>query len=368
MQHNLPIFVSASSAMEDISSPEKYDLRRRSSLDTFDSDIPPYMFQDMLTSDSSSYSYSKGFDISLEHSIISSQEVSWLHLHGESSTTTSSSTSTDVSSIYWKEHCRKSKRWQTILLSSSDEATTIEQHHQLSSNTGGGEKEQLQLHSLSSTDTWGDQLNFPLHCIGSLQASHLTPEGQLISTTPIDIVDSSLSKSENTSCSSLKPGDYICESYNSITDARDIHDAIDRTFWWFARSGYEVTEAVYWAIRSLTYFYAVEILRAEQAGARPLKRELPPLNPRFESGEIPRGLPDYVKCIITIDGLYSKDLRGITTKQAAGRTHRKARWFPPQTVSVREIPIRELDDPPDDSSGITQTEVDWCMTGEGWFD
>jgi len=40
---------------------------------------------------------------------------------------------------------------------------------------------------------------------------------------------------------------------------------------------------------------------------------------------------------------------------------------PPITIYVREIPIGELDDPPDETSGLTQTEAYWYMTGDGWL-
>jgi len=129
-----------------------------------------------------------------------------------------------------------------------------------------------------------------------------------------------------------------------------------------------LTLSIYWAVRSLPVFYAPILAQAMQNGEVPLPLvddEDWPDEPSEgdDDGDL-SGLPEWLSYILTLDDLHEQGLSDITRRRVQVSGRRRRRLIPPAQLYIDDIPVRELDDPPDsrdlDSgcSGITE-ELSW---------
>jgi len=100
-----------------------------------------------------------------------------------------------------------------------------------------------------------------------------------------------------------------------------------------------ISQSTFWAIRSLPTFYADTIKTAIEHGAKAImdiaEKDYPHIDTKMESMEEPLETPYYVHFILMRDGLYQKDMIGIT-KRTYTQTIRptKSRWRPPWIIPL----------------------------------
>ena len=72
----------------------------------------------------------------------------------------------------------------------------------------------------------------------------------------------------------------------------------------------------------------------------------PPYHEEFGGGQV---YPDWLIFFLTVDNVYERHLRGVTTRQATSQQRRsiwnRRDWY------EKDIPVKELHDPPDSSEG-----------------
>jgi len=137
-------------------------------------------------------------------------------------------------------------------------------------------------------------------------------------------------------------------------EAQQIHCLVNRAVHWLLGNTldnrFPLSSSIYWAIRSLPVFYAADIREAQQQGAPPIidlhEEEWPDPPDREELGD-GQIYPDWL--VFILDEVYERHLCSITTRRATLQRRRSLwnlqKWY------VKDIPVRELDDPPDSSEG-----------------
>lgn len=134
-----------------------------------------------------------------------------------------------------------------------------------------------------------------------------------------------------------------------------IHGLIRRAQAWLIHCGRDNREAplsasIYWAIRSLRFVYARQILQVERQGALPLDNredddwpEPPSEEDTFDWNMVPL----WLYTLLTMDGTHEWGLR----REGTGNEHRLgefvSQWYNMADLTIAAIPERELDDPPD---------------------
>ena len=134
-----------------------------------------------------------------------------------------------------------------------------------------------------------------------------------------------------------------------------IHGLIRRAQAWLIHCGRDNREAplsasIYWAIQSLRFVYARQILQAERQGALPLDNredddwpEPPSEEDTFDWNMVPL----WLYTLLTMDGTHEWGLR----REGTGNEHRLgefvSQWYNMADLTIAAIPERELDDPPD---------------------
>ena len=115
-----------------------------------------------------------------------------------------------------------------------------------------------------------------------------------------------------------------------------------------------LSPSIYWSIRSLCYFYAASIQQAEQEGAPRHGRVDDDEWPEPPSGEDTYDwslVPNWLYDLINMENLHEWGLRDIRMQRGCFLGGNAQRVHAMMDLYIREIPTRELDDPPDGSDG-----------------
>ena len=138
-----------------------------------------------------------------------------------------------------------------------------------------------------------------------------------------------------------------------------IHRLVNRAIHWLLWNTADnrfpsISPSVYWAIRSLPVYYAMVMQEAHRAGAPPMIEMHDAEWPDAPDGEEQFGmemLPDWLTFILTLDNVHQWGLAGISNRRGDSATKRRSMWYMPDRLDVQDIPVRELDDPPDWGEG-----------------
>lgn len=203
--------------------------------------------------------------------------------------------------------------------------------------------------SCSTTDTWRPPA-FPLREIGALQSLHLNSNSEAGEPAELEreeetglvvlgeyssghyneemIPMGQESKADTSSQGSNTTSVY---THDSIAEATTLHRLIQRAIYWLlqhnTRTYYNtgITKALYWAIRSLTSFYAIQIDLAQLHGAHliqePEEADWPDEPHGGENGDITdlADLPEWLHYLLMMDNLFDQNLKEyIGAKDAEG--------------------------------------------------
>lgn len=157
---------------------------------------------------------------------------------------------------------------------------------------------------------------------------------------------------------------YDDASFHTINDSKETYKLVGRALTWLIHElckevDSRISQATYWAIRSLTTFYADAIKIAIEQGATTIRDiaecEYPQFDIQLKAMEEPLETPYYVHFILMRDGLYNKDMIGIaTTTYNPTIRPTKSRWAPPWIIPNEKIKTWEKHDSSDSvSSSIT---------------
>ena len=58
-------------------------------------------------------------------------------------------------------------------------------------------------------------------------------------------------------------------------------------------------------------------------------------------------------CLLTLDDLHVRGLAGISGRSMPRHRGQRCRWFPAAEVYFEDVPVRELDDPPDSEVSLS---------------
>mmetsp|Transcript_16552 Transcript_16552/g.23601 ORF Transcript_16552/g.23601 Transcript_16552/m.23601 type:complete len:549 (+) Transcript_16552:2780-4426(+) len=234
-----------------------------------------------------------------------------------------------------------------------------------------------------ATFDW-QQLSFPLRAIGAIEAprdsnmeavspiSFLEERGYPISPAGLVVYDekrgSSWSQSyipmgQPSGSMASHPSAGTCSNFSldfsgHTVEPLHIHRLINRAIHWLLHYTLDnrfepLDPSIYWAIRSLPVYYEDIIIEAHQQGAPPmidLHEEEWPDPPEGEDNYDSTQYPYWLIFILNLDKVHEWGLHNITSRRAL-RQKRKIIWMMPDRLYLKEIPVRELDDPPD-SSGL----------------
>jgi len=135
-----------------------------------------------------------------------------------------------------------------------------------------------------------------------------------------------------------------------------------------------LSPSIYWAIRSLGFFYADNISQAERAGAPRMERVADdewPDPPRGEDNYDWSLVPNWLLDLLNMEKLHDWGLRGVRVNRGCFTGGNIQRVYAIMDRYIQEIPQRELDDPPDwsdNSSGSDSVEVIEELSGETFED
>ena len=111
-----------------------------------------------------------------------------------------------------------------------------------------------------------------------------------------------------------------------------------------------LSPSIYWTIRSLPVYYEAVLQEANRAGAPPILElhdeewpDAPEGEENFDTGM----MPDWLVCILTLDNVHEWGMTEIRSFRGDRLRMRRSFWHNPGLDNWKEIPVKELDDPPD---------------------